>query len=167
MVEVRPGVAFWPVKPDCPAPKHNTLRAATGRLAGQGGGFPKCVCDRALELLEIDRKNRREANRRPTVEMIYSKAGRAPATRSIADTPESMRNGACTTPDGFWVMDAYQDRPNEAAIAEHARALCFSCPAKGDCLQYIVDVEQPPGTWAGMYAGLSPAQRRAAAKRRS
>lgn len=160
----RPGVAFWPVNPECPAPKHNTLRASKGRDGSTGEKLPPCVCAHAVEVLAADKRKRAEANRRPDIDRGRNTAEKRAASRAIANMPDSMRQGGCVKPYGVKTMDRYQDRPNDGATVAEAKALCDSCPAWDDCLMYIRNAERPAGTWHGMYAGMTPAERRLAGR---
>lgn len=174
----------YPIKPDCPAPRHNTLNAARGvksksstsrRNAGcQVSGFPPCICDRAVELNEIFKAKRRER---------YGKRKDAPVdpARKLAETerkrraailnmlaaaprptvePPDFTKAECRTPWGVMAMDGYVDSPQSDGRMTAARGVCKVCPLNTTCRTWVIAEERPAGSWGGMYAGMTPQNRR-------
>lgn len=81
--------------------------------------------------------------------------------RVSSDVPwPSLDDASCRTREGQSIMDDYSDYPHIIPHEKNARLLCESCPARGACLEWIVAVEDPAGSWGGMIGGMSPRERR-------
>lgn len=177
-----PGVAAYPVKPDCPAPRHNTLNAARGVRSysnkfqhRQVTGFPKCVCDRAVQLNDAFLARRRAMHGRRletfTPERTVTESERARRAellttlaempRPAVPTPDFVGAGAaCATEAGIVAMDNYIDSPKTPWAVDMARRLCNDkCPIKDACGAWVIASERYAGSWGGMYAGLTPRER--------
>lgn len=79
--------------------------------------------------------------------------------------PLELSNAACGTPAGIAIMDGYVDaaKGDRGPGKELARKLCRGCPVRDACHAWVTRAENPPGSWHGMYAGRTPAERRSAA----
>ena len=71
--------------------------------------------------------------------------------------PEQLRFGACMGAAGIMIMDAY--RAGRRGSADSARALCRSCSVIEICGDWILRAEKPAGSWGGVYAAMTPADR--------
>lgn len=174
----------YPIKPDCPAPRHNTLNAARGvksksstsrRNHGcQVSGFPPCICDHAVELNKAYMARRRERYGKrkdapvdPARQLAESERRRraallnalAAAPRSAVEPPD-FTDAECRTPRGVVTMDAYMDAPQSEGSVAAARAVCKACPLNAACRAWVIAGERPAGSWGGMYAGMTPQNRR-------
>lgn len=153
-----PGRGPWKVEPDCPAPYHNTTNAGRGRP----GGFPRCICPRALFLVaEFAERDNGERRRKRNGTEINKAA--------ITGLPD-MSQGACTTDEYREVARAGQteDANLGAKLArENAVAVCaYRCPIIMRCRSYILTAEKPAGSWGGVWGGLEPDDRRRLARAR-
>lgn len=164
-----PGGGPWMVLPDCPGPAHNTLRAAHGW--GRGGGsrqqHPRCVCPRAAALLECERIERRERERR--VRQAEQEEG-----MPVKQGSSYMRNAAqgvavpeltwarCRTPEGLQLLDEMTEvcGPAQMFRARKVQAMCFRCVEQQPCAVWALKAEDPPGSWGGVYGGMTAAQRK-------
>lgn len=94
----------------------------------------------------------------------FSNIKRKPGTR----VPD-LTGGACLTPIGMMVMDAYigsfggKNGEGVPGARVEARRLCDSCTRKYECGRDTLESENPPGAWGGMYGGMTPRERRTAA----
>ena len=176
----------YPIKPDCPAPRHNTLNAARGvksksssgrRINGrQVSGFPPCICDHAVELNKAFMTKRRArygarksapadpakvlANaERTRRNAILNNLAAMSATRRGVETPD-LAAGECRTLRGMVTMDNYVDWPQSEGRVGAARGVCGACRLSVACEAWVIAAEQPAGSWGGMYAGMTPQNRR-------
>lgn len=158
---------LWPILDECPAPRHNSMRAATGRSKARGEGqegepfHPPCICPRALELkrVESDRKNAMKRYRRDA--HISSYAYRENVKTDVV-TDSFPTNGACQSAEGRAAMDAYFDQPGDRrSLILRIKAMCDRCPAAtlAACETWVRAKEKTPGAWPGVYAGRTPAER--------
>lgn len=79
--------------------------------------------------------------------------------------PAELIDGACRTPKGLAIMDRYTDNPTGkgstgSRAREDARILCGGCLVFTICHKWIMDAENPPGAWHGMYAAMTQAERK-------
>lgn len=83
--------------------------------------------------------------------------------------PAELINAACRTVAGIAIMDRYFDAlMGDGSIARvAARKLCASCLVRDECDAWITRAENPAGAWHGMYAGLTPSERRHRAEARA
>lgn len=174
----------YPIKPDCPAPRHNTLNAARGVKSKssnlrknhgcQMSGFPPCICDHAVELNKAFMAKRRtmygkrksapvdparqlaESERRRRMAILNALAA---APRPAVEPPD-FTEAACRTPRGVMIMDAYMDAPQSEGSVAAARGVCEACPLNATCRAWVIADERPAGSWGGMYAGMTPRNRR-------
>jgi hypothetical protein len=63
-------------------------------------------------------------------------------------------------------MEKYIDAPNTSGEILAARDICAACPitTRRACAGWVLANESPPGSWYGMYAGMTPRERRALVK---
>lgn len=177
------GYGPWRVSGDCPAPRHNTLIAARGRVNGNTERVVpemKCVCPRARALMAAyyvtEAARKRGDLPRPVAAAKKAIAAAKPrsqrTSRRNAGTagstdrsdyvintrgqisPESLTKGSCVIdPQARMVMDRGK--------VEAKRAVCVACPVRAACLGWALGNELPaPGAWDGMYGGLTQAERR-------
>ncbi len=156
-----PGNGPWRILPECPALTHNTEQAATC-----GPRDKRCICPRALDKA----KERRERQAKLARQRGYVDPMRAilpPGQRSgttplyLANTAgamPSMPDAACKTPDGArWSDRAIEG--SEKAIAA-MKVMCSSCRALELCRSSVLKLELFPGSWGGVYGGMSVQDRR-------
>jgi hypothetical protein len=155
----------WLILAGCPAPgRHNTVTASRGNMKH---GIQPCVCPRSLILRDQEAERRsqemkaRRAERKSVSTQVQRdrqqrNAGEA-VTRAVATrraSPPNLRDGACTTPQGQQIYDAYLEKAKGAA--ESMRWLCSTqCVQVEACRRWVLGNEQPVGSWGGMFAGLN------------
>jgi len=76
--------------------------------------------------------------------------------------PAELIGGACRTPQGVAIMDKYMDAPmgDKSVASKNARSLCRRCQVLAACEAWIMRAESSPGAWHGMYAGMTPKERK-------
>lgn len=168
----------WLVLAECPATLHNSVRAVRG--ASTGG--VRCICPHGIDLWQADLK--RERDRKKALRFGISPK---PHTRTVntlkpAVKPSYLSNMAegvrppemptgervpCRWPSNRAVVDRAIAATRGPAVRA-AQMLCEQCPlaSKQECLRWITDAEKPAGSWGGVYAGMTGAQRRQAALER-
>lgn len=154
----------WRVVPWCGASKHNTLRA--GQRA-----VPRCVCPRAVELVRMQLLERRmqwhgklpvvKQERKREVDAV--KRGSSYMRNAVQNVavPE-LRWARCRTPEGLELLDRMAETSGSAhrVCTRRVQAMCFSCVEQQDCAIWALKAESPPGSWDGVYGGMTAAQRR-------
>jgi hypothetical protein len=70
-----------------------------------------------------------------------------------------MTGAACGTEEGRKVMDRVHERTDSWNVTR-ARELCADCPIKRQCAAWVLSAEVVPGSWGGVYGGLSPKDRK-------
>jgi hypothetical protein len=173
-----PGGGPWRILDDCPSPKlHNTLNAARGRLNGRRDGRAKsiktvpCICPGGAMAIKRDNagrtvRGRIERSERNTSRVRSGLSGGNSKTNYQGQwIPDRVRmpdlsTGACAGPVGQKIMDAAIDGLGPSGNMK-AKSLCGICPLREtDCLNYIRVAEEPAGSWAGVWAGFTRAERR-------
>jgi hypothetical protein len=168
----------WRILDDCPSPiTHNTLNAARGvsytRVTGRSRRqvVAKCICPGGRVAIKKDNELRRQR----TI-AANDRNGPAPVQRVAAGAlvPEGVRmpdlsGGACQTPFGRAVVDEALSKNGGAGkkAIKAAKDLCSFCPVAvaARCEKYVLEAESPPGSWFGVWAGMSQSDRRAHARR--
>lgn len=175
----------WQILDECPAEHHNVQRAAL-----RGPHERRCICPRAVELKR--RQNRTRAamarlaiekellmrwviqNPAPLLKRERRIEARTKQQQPLGGRPAgALVLGRCASPEGRALMDQIVDTPGGGTSDHRMRRfrmqMCDRCPfaAKQACAQYVTENEWPAGSWLGMYAGMSPGQRRARAKEES
>lgn len=161
----------WRVLETCPAPRHNTARAARG-----AAGSPRCVCPVAEALHERYREQERinKAARKAGVPLAEARKKRdVLASMKVAaylnnivggQTMPDLRGGNCQNPEGRAVMDralaSSQEQEGLGARAA-AKALCVDCPVLQACGAWALAEEKPAGAWGAVYGGMTVQERRA------
>lgn len=165
----------WRILAECPAKLHNTVRAVRG--ASTGG--VRCICPRGIDLWQADLKRERERKQalkhgispKPHTRKVNTlKSGVLPSyLTNIGQNvrPPEMPTGEripCRWPSNRAVVDRAIAATRGPAVRA-AQALCEQCPiaSKQECLRWITDAEEPAGSWGGVYAGLTAADRKRAA----
>jgi hypothetical protein len=157
-----PGNGPWKILPECSGKTHNSLYAAKGKSSR---GTPKCICPRALALLKEHRKaqkpyaaeylqRRREAGWRNTALNINR------STYRQADP--DLTGGSCMAPYGQKLMDRAEGTTKGAVRNQYVREvkeMCWGCKRLDECGSWVVRAEDPPGTWGGIYAGMTRDER--------
>ncbi len=175
-----PGGGPWIILPNCPAPTHNSLRAARGR--GQGGGIterpaPRCICPRGQVCIEQDKKRKREvinplakkrARPRP-VKKVAEVETRDPSYLSAINqgvfAPHLDRGLCVISPRAAKTILAAGERGGSPLHAR-ARKLCDEvCPVRAECGAWVKQAEKPAGAWHGFIGGQTQVQRRDAGRR--
>jgi hypothetical protein len=143
-----PGSGPWVIDPECEAPKHNSITAAEGR---DRTGI-RCCCPRA-NALRVRRNSGRD--RKPPKKP--SEYRHIPAPKKVTVVQPDLSAGACRPPVAAMVFD----RAFDSSMAyREARSICDACPLRDRaCFSYVKEAEQPPGSWGGVWAGMSPGQR--------
>lgn len=168
-----PGGGPWRILDECPADRHNTLYAAV-KGGRRGPGNARCICPRALWRKQDDLDSRRGEHARWYQEnkarLKAAKVVDQPALKvkhvRVAPVPD-MTDAACGSDDGQVAVDIATAEASAGNLARVA-AFCNSpCPIKEQCLRWVMSAEDRPGSWGGVYGGLTPKQRRdLAAKQR-
>lgn len=169
----------WLVKDTCKAERHNTLTAGRGRVpTGRRGGEligEKCVCPRALELVEETNEKARKRRRGELPKVAPQKPadarvkiGRPVGTylpgyvSNSKGGPAVMLDGQglCHTPNGRDIADKVISaaEPRGHWLKLH-RSMCDACPVQRLCLDWAQRNEEPAGSWDGMYGGLTQRER--------
>lgn len=153
-----PGDGPWRVLDECPAPKHNTLRAREGRMGRAATRVPCCICPGAVELHRRDLQRRSRGQRRPkpitTARVgVTSKPGRPRV---------DLSGGTCQTPYGAALVRHYQETAGarQTNVRKAIRFMCRRCKVAEACRDYVETYEDPAGSWGGVWAGLTPHERR-------
>lgn len=71
--------------------------------------------------------------------------------------------GSCTVGDGVKIaQDAISVESSKRAIRARraARKMCETCPLLTECRTWVTEMEDPPGSWGGVWGGLDPWNRR-------
>lgn len=162
---VLPGGGPWKILPRgsgegyCPALLHNTQGAAC-----EGRPQLRCVCPRGLVLVEQRREYMKANNAKLARERSAASrnATREHANVSYlsrhtgAEMPE-LPNARCKTDYGKAIVDNFIDDPRRTITH---RSMCQRCPDRVECLLGIRRLESEPGSWDGMYGGLTKDERR-------
>lgn len=72
--------------------------------------------------------------------------------------PEDLWRGSCLDPVGVKIMDYYL--AGRSGGVEMARRMCNSCPVIAECGAWVARAEKPAGKWDGMYAAMTPSERK-------
>lgn len=164
----------WTILPECPAGVHNTMTAAT-RGDRKVPGSPRCVCPRAIELRDAALRHRQEYERgvsaarkahpnvtyasgRPLLEQIPGGERWLNQPRQRVQAPDFDRNVPCATDRGRELLTvACSSRAANSASyrAAFVRLCREQCPAYAQCLAWILNSEEPAGSWGMVYAGLT------------
>lgn len=171
--------------PDCPASTHNTATAAT-RGDRKVPGSPRCICPRALELRAEALKRRRYTEQtglkmrhpnvtyapgRPLLEQIPEGERWINAPRRPVRPPTFDRNVPCGTQGGQQLLERACSKEKNAVQARDVfiQACREQCPSYGGqegCLAWILNSEEPAGSWGQIYGGLTVNDRKRVAKER-
>lgn len=169
----------WRTVDNCKAERHNTLVAGRGRIpTGRRGGDligEKCVCPRALELVEATNEKARKRRRGELPKVAPQKPADArvkigqPHGRYLPGYVSNSRGGTaasldgqglCRTPNGRDIADKVigATEPRGHWLKLH-RSMCELCPVQQRCLDWAIENEDPAGAWDGMYGGLTQRER--------
>lgn len=154
-----PGGGPWRILVDCPAPIHNSTRAARG-----GTRLPSCVCPKARERLaemRVSERGRQRVMRKATAS-IDRKSVKQTYMNNVKEGASQTApfGGLCSTDDGRRLMDHAATRQlGSATAAVRAKALCQVCPIELSCLAWALEYELPRGAWGGVIGGLTAAER--------
>jgi Transcription factor WhiB len=157
-----PGGGPWAVLADCPAKYHNTLNAA--RRAAHGG---KCVCPGGAAMIERERVYQ---SGRPARRILIDSPLRAPQYEQNYKTSGAvpdLSKGSCRKPWGRPLLDAAAAVQYRGDATRSAQFMCSRCPVRKRCGEWVAQAEDPAGSWGGIYAGMTPHQRRDAMSRRN
>lgn len=63
-----------------------------------------------------------------------------------------QEQAACRGPDSsMFFPPPYAERREEREVRERrAKAVCASCPVRGECLDYALEIREPHGVWGGL-----------------
>ena len=156
----------WKIEDDCPAPTHNSLSAARGRAytrtvegaLARRADVPKCICPGAIRAINYDNAMRRERAANGNVQRQHE--GRLGAWVPMGVRMPDMSDGTCASEFGRRIMDDVIDGRGTRGVAA-AKDLCSFCPIKyTKCGPYVRKAEQPAGSWAGVWAGMTPNDRK-------
>jgi WhiB family transcriptional regulator, redox-sensing transcriptional regulator len=109
-----------------------------------------------------------QARLRPEVVMAAFEAARprlavAPGSPASFDDPNGWRKDAlCRGVDTNLFFPAGELGEEPVLHAETAKAVCFTCPVREECLEYALATDQPFGVWGG----TTEAERRSIRRRR-
>ncbi len=151
----------WVVSNLCRATKHNTVSAARGqRIPGRA----RCMCPRALVLLEEYKANgalkagkrlpgsRRKSGPHLSVPIYMSNI--------VGVGMPDLLGGLCQREAGQRLAAAAVD----GRRVQEMKDLCTFCPVRQKCEEWVLADETPAGSWGGVYAGMSVADRRRVTK---
>ncbi len=160
-----PGYGPWRILDECPAQSHNTLRAAERGYASDPLRS-RCICPRGLSLLaenseakKISRNAYYQAKKTERAAGTHVDA-RTPCIRYVKETASvpDMSGAACGTPEGVRLVDRLTRRSTQRNF-DAVRELCENCPIKLACRAWVLGAEKIPGSWGGVYGGLTPVDR--------
>ncbi|MGH9300649.1 MAG: WhiB family transcriptional regulator [Acidimicrobiales bacterium] len=59
---------------------------------------------------------------------------------------------ACRGPQAavFFPPSHFERKEYKASRENKAKAICFSCPVRADCLDYALAIREPHGIWGGL-----------------
>lgn len=173
----------WRILDDCPSPvTHNTLNAARGvtyiRATGRSRRqvVAKCICPGGQRAIKRDNEARRlrtitanERNGSTRAHHVHKREAAGEYVPAGVRMPD-LSGGACQTPLGRTTLDAALSLNGGAGkkAVQAAKDLCSFCPVAvaAKCERYVLAAEQPAGSWAGVWAGMSQSDRRVLARRR-
>ncbi len=169
LISPLPGGGPWRIADECPALIHNTQRAACS-----GPAKTRCVCPHGLDLRH--RRNSgiaawKQAHKQPQpkIRSTSTQGGRhgkesayLTNVRRPANAPSMVGN--CRTERGRKLADRLLGAAR-GAVEEH-RTMCTLCPALAACRRWVLEEEQPAGSWGGMYGALTVAERKRIASKR-
>lgn len=169
---ILPGGGPWRILDECPATFHNTQSAAD-RKDRWSHAF--CICPRALELKAQGLIRKRALNkaawqRRQAKKAAPSRAEfastKVPTMRRVREVPvPDMTNAACSTARGQVIMERAFMR-SDVWNDTRARELCngtdvsSACPMRAQCAAWVLGAEVIPGSWGGVYGGLTAKDRK-------
>jgi hypothetical protein len=159
-----PGAGPWRILDDCEAPKHNTLRAHSGRHGREGTRTAQCRCPGAVVLYEKDSKRRSTAKYRPRPKVVD--AGSLPPLQM---RPPDLSAAPCRTPRGAALVDHWQRSTGagQQRVGVAVKWMCNRrCPVRAQCDLFAQVNEHPAGSWRGIYGGKDANERRVEAGRR-
>jgi hypothetical protein len=148
-----PGGGPWRILTNCPAPNHNSKRAAEGR-----GGLGRCVCPRGLDLYR-ERQESQGLYRKRKKERLRAEG------KPITPPRPGLPRGEITIPMPDLSAGRCRKKWNistvDAAIMGNAgvpamKQLCEDCPVLDECRDYVIAAERPQGSWGGVWGGLAP-----------
>lgn len=147
----------WKILDECEAPGHNVITRARGL-----NGSPKCICPRALVLKAAYDKSRRDAEREAYQQPIEKLPQAVARNIHHYDAPEWTK-AACRAPEFRGIVDAgFEVAMKKSAMEGRARAkeLChYRCPMQEICAGWVLQEEDPPGSWGGVWGGMDPWER--------
>lgn len=158
-----PGGGPWLILAECPAQGHNTQRAAEGYKNGKRSA-DKCVCPRAVALyahMLVERRDRQRVEwhrRKPAKAEPRSAPQYAQTVKQNVAVPD-LRKGLCRTQAGMRLMDA-ASKSRASGRRKEALEMCLNCPVMIECGQWVTQAEDPPGSWGGIYGGMTTGDRR-------
>lgn len=79
--------------------------------------------------------------------------------------PGGLERGSCTTRKGLLIMDTLRQKQrggqgSKLEARKQARVMCGQCRVTKECRAWVLEEEEPAGSWGGMIAGLTPEDRR-------
>ncbi len=157
----------WKILDECPATGHNIIRHARGL-----DGLAKCICPRATALRteynavrRIDEKEARTVKMEQEIRLPVA----VPKNIHQFDAPDWAR-AVCRKSENIPVVDlGFEISRTRVARSGRAMAklLCATCPLQQVCLAWVMQEEEPAGSWGGVWGGMDPWERVKAAKSRA
>ena len=147
--------------------QHNTINASRHG----------CVCPRSLVIHAQDLRVKHEYNRSQYARLREKISARRRKTRvsigserpdigktNPAHIPRFTGTEPCMVDPGRSLFDRVITYSNQPALAKDAAKICMTrCAMKDACRRWVVQAEAVPGSWGGVYGGLTVSARRDAA----
>lgn len=172
----------WRILDECPAATHNALNSGRGRIQRRNAAndwvttrVTKCICPGAIFAIALDNAERRkravgERDRGLRASRFQQGSGEVRKSRAGAWVPDGVKmpnfeNAACRNLLGRRIMDNVINSSggSNTRAVKQAKGLCAICPIRETlCGPYILAAEKPTGSWYGVWAGMTQAERRAA-----
>jgi len=170
----------WRILDECKAPRHNSLANGRGRIYTRGGRgtvqitkVEHCICPGARAAIRADNAQRAAraalaraiplTDARGVMENGHFRGGRAGAWVPQGIRMPDFAGAECRTDYGRSIMDSVisgSGGTNTKAVKE-AKKICGRCPIRQTvCDPYVTRAEVPAGTWSGVWAGDTQAERR-------
>lgn len=148
----------WKISPLCVARGHNNLTWARG---GVRKNEAKCTCPHALQLFSEHKASRRVLDKAQRDERA---AGIRVEKLSMLSAAPYWKGAACR--ENVAIADkGFNEDASKRGVKDRqeARALCGECPRRvfQQCKEWITEQEgDRPGMMGGVYAGMTPRDRR-------
>lgn len=143
----------WRILENCPADRHNTAKATRDR---------GCKCPRGVALLRAERNRKigvisehrsvvREGGKFDS--QVFRRVPEKIDHLAAPDWTKAACKEYISIADGGFDTEASHEA---IARREAAKLLCTTCPLFEECRTWVMEKEQPRGSWGGVWGGLDP-----------